>query len=37
MLQIDSKQYKQSHLFRIRHTATHILAQAVLEMYAKAK
>ena len=37
MLQMDLKQYEQSDLYRIRHTAAHILAQAVLEMYPKAK
>ena len=29
--------YEQSELYRIRHTAAHVLAQAVLELYPKAK
>lgn len=37
MLQIDNTQYEQSNLYRIRHTAAHILAQAVLEVYPHAK
>ncbi len=37
ILPIDSNQYEQSHLYRIRHTAVHILAQAVLEMVPSAK
>ena len=37
MMQMDLKQYEQSDLYRIRHTAAHILAQAVLEMYPEAK
>lgn len=37
MLSMDFEQYEQSDLYRIRHTAAHILAQAVLELYPKAK
>lgn len=29
--------YKESHLYRLRHTAAHVLAQAVLERYPQAK
>lgn len=29
--------YEESHLYRIRHTAAHVLAQAVLELYPEAK
>ncbi|HEX6384240.1 MAG TPA: threonine--tRNA ligase [Anaerolineae bacterium] len=29
--------YQQSHLYRIRHTAAHVLAQAVLELYPQAR
>ena len=36
-MQMNPKQYEQSDLYRIRHTAAHVLAQAVLEMYPKAK
>ena len=29
--------YRQSHLYRLRHTAAHVLAQAVLELYPQAR
>lgn len=32
-----SENYKQSDLYKLRHTAAHVLAQAVLELYPKAK
>ena len=32
-----SEQYEQSELYKLRHTAAHILAQAVLELYPQAK
>ena len=34
---MDPKQYEQSNLYRIEHTAVHVLAQAVLEIYPEAK
>lgn len=37
MSEINNLPYEQSDLFRIRHTAAHILAQAVLELYPEAK
>ena len=37
MLQMDNIQYEHSDLYRIRHTAAHVLAQAVLELYPNAK
>ena len=32
-----SEEYKDSHLFRIRHSASHVMAQAVLEMFPDGK
>ncbi len=32
-----SEQYEQSDLYKLRHTAAHVLAQAVLELYPQAK
>lgn len=32
-----SEQYEHSHLYKLRHTAAHVLAQAVLELYPQAK
>ncbi|WP_420628877.1 threonine--tRNA ligase [Candidatus Leptofilum sp.] len=32
-----SENYEQSHLYKLRHTAAHVLAQAVLELYPQAK
>jgi threonyl-tRNA synthetase len=32
-----SKQYEDSNLYKLRHTAAHVLAQAVLELYPQAK
>ncbi len=32
-----SEQYEQSNLYKLRHTAAHVLAQAVLELYPQAK
>ena len=32
-----SEQYEQSDLYRLRHTAAHVLAQAVLELCPQAK
>ncbi|MFZ1400803.1 MAG: hypothetical protein WAS33_28125, partial [Candidatus Promineifilaceae bacterium] len=32
-----SEQYEQSHLYKLRHTAAHVLAQAVLALYPQAK
>lgn len=37
MLQTNTIQYEQSDLYRIRHTAAHVLAQAVLELYPHTK
>ncbi|NHZ72807.1 MAG: threonine--tRNA ligase [Aquificales bacterium] len=37
MLQDNRVPYEQSDLYRIRHTAAHVLAQAVLQMYPQAK
>jgi threonyl-tRNA synthetase len=37
MFQDNGVPYEQSDLYKIRHTAAHVLAQAVLEMYPEAK
>ncbi len=37
MMQTNPQEYESSHLYRVRHTAAHILAQAVLGMYPQAK
>ncbi|MCA9954771.1 MAG: threonine--tRNA ligase [Anaerolineales bacterium] len=33
----EQENYEQSHLYKLRHTAAHVLAQAVLELYPQAK
>ncbi len=37
MDEYEGGSYEQSLLYRVRHTAAHILAQAVLEMYPQAQ
>ncbi|MFZ5884831.1 MAG: threonine--tRNA ligase [Chloroflexota bacterium] len=37
MAQQVQEKYEESHLYRIRHSAAHIMAQAVLEMFPEAK
>jgi threonyl-tRNA synthetase len=37
MLQQVHEKYEESHLYRIRHSAAHIMAQAVVEMFPEAK
>jgi threonyl-tRNA synthetase len=37
MLQQVQEKYEESHLYRIRHSAAHIMAQAVVEMFPEAK
>jgi threonyl-tRNA synthetase len=37
MLQQAQERYEESHLYKIRHSAAHIMAQAVLEMFPEAK
>src|SRR5918912_3597266 len=37
MLQQAQEKYEESHLYKIRHSAAHIMAQAVLEMIPEAK
>lgn len=37
MSELNQISYEQSDLYRIRHTAAHVLAQAVLELYPEAK
>lgn len=37
MIEMNEQPYEQSELYRIRHTAAHVMAQAVLEMYPEAK
>src|SRR5574339_700528 len=37
MSQQVQEKYEESHLYRIRHSATHIMAQAVVEMIPEAK
>lgn len=37
MVEMNEQPYEQSELYRIRHTAAHVMAQAVLEMYPEAK
>jgi threonyl-tRNA synthetase len=37
MLQQVQEKYEESHLYKIRHSAAHIMAQAVLEMFPDAK
>ncbi len=32
-----SEEYKESHLYRVRHSASHVMAQAVLEMFPEGK
>ncbi|OQY27078.1 MAG: threonine--tRNA ligase [Anaerolineaceae bacterium 4572_5.2] len=34
---MSKKEYEQSHLYKIRHSAAHVMAQAVLEMFPKGK
>lgn len=34
---MSEQQYEQSNLYKLRHTAAHVLAQAVLELYPQAK
>ena len=34
---MSEERYEDSHLYRIRHSAAHIMAQAVLEAYPEAK
>ena len=37
MLQQAQEKYEESHLYKIRHSAAHIMAQAVVEMFPEAK
>ena len=37
MLQQVQEKYEESHLYKIRHSAAHVMAQAVLEMFPEAK
>ena len=37
MLQQAQERYEESHLYKIRHSAAHIMAQAVVEMFPEAK
>src|SRR4030042_111107 len=37
MAEQESIPYKESELYRIRHSAAHVMAQAVLEMFPEAK
>ena len=37
MPELVKEKYEQSHLYRIRHSAAHIMAQAVLEMFPDGK
>ena len=37
MSQIVQEKYEESYLYRIRHSAAHVMAQAVLEMIPEAK
>ena len=37
MLQQVQEKYEESQLYKIRHSAAHIMAQAVLEMFPDAK
>src|ERR1041384_7487999 len=37
MLQQSQEKYEESHLYKIRHSAAHVMAQAVVEMFPEAK
>ncbi len=37
MSQQAQEKYEESHLYKIRHSAAHVMAQAVLEIFPEAK
>ena len=37
MSQVQQEKYEESHLYKVRHSAAHVMAQAVLELFPEAK